>query len=794
MPQAAIAAVGNFLLAVFGGYSAAATAAAYLVATVFVYAATNYLINRALLALQSNKRSRGGLGSGAEINYYDSGAPIRIVYGTVRTGGMETIPPFATGVNREMLHKVLTLAACEVTSYIAFAFDSTIIPAAAVRPVTFSQSDGLVSSGDYKDHAWIRAYKGTTTDSVDRILMEASSSFYGTSRGRGIAKLAVRFKYNDKVYRNIPQITARYNGKAIYDPRLDVTPGASPTNAAYIAFSSNPALVLCDYLMSITGGEFSATDIDWTTVVTAANYCDGLVNIPGALTEKRYTFNGIVFATDEFTDNLRTIVDAMLGRLIYRDGKWRVYAGSWQTPTFTVLKEDWLKGGLSIKFEQGFKKRFNRMHCWFVDPQRDYQRVECPSRSNPTYVTADGGVTVDAETEQLNCNRSTEAERKAEMLLRQSRNQIIVVGRLPPRFQNIALWDTGTIVFDDLGWASKTFRCMGFDLNPAGEVDVVFCEEQSGDWTDMAAAEYGNPSEFAIPDTNVTTPSEPTSFSAAQQINGTLLFTIGQPIIKPYGTRYQIIRSTNSLATVGTVIWEGDATPVPLVCPTSPHWYFSRCVANSDVSPFQPNTFGLYAFARPEADATNAAGVFSDPGFDYSDQQGVYWLPASGYQGNFALSVTGGLTGGKVTITSTTDLTANLQSGMYALPTSPYMRLLDRNISLGFRYRMNSYSTGDIGLGPGFQIKAWTGVGTPNHQNTTVTNGLPNQYGIVSTAASAGLGVWVSQSNVTSIVPKKPTHPTFIDATSYPYIVAFLGTINASTTQWEIDQVWADYV
>lgn len=500
MPQAAISAIANFFLLVTGATSATATAVAIFAAKVFVYAAATYLLNRAALSLAPKHRGVG-LGQGMEINYFDTGSSIRIVYGQVRTGGMETIPPLTSGADGKFLHKVLTLAGHEIDSYNYVHFDARTIDNSTIGAMSFTGSDGQVNSGYFVNKAWIRRYRGTSTDSADRMLMGVDSAAFWNSRARGIAKAAVTMEYDQDIYKTVPTVTFTYQGKRCYDPRLDSSPGANPTNASYIAWTQNPALCLCDYLMGVYGGEYAASDIDWDSVVTAANYCDVLVSTPAG-NQKRYTCNGVLLATDSFEQNVRMIVDSMLGRIIFRDGKWRVHAGGWQTPTFTIEKSDWLEGGLSIRFEQGRQRRFNRMRCWYVDRERDWQRVESNPRYNTTYKTADGEESIDAETEQLMCTSEYEAQRKAEYLLRQSRNQITVTGRLPPRFQNTALWDTGYIVFDHLGWATKTFRCVGIDLNQDGSLDCAFSEEQSTDWSDLISADYNAPSIAPLPAVN----------------------------------------------------------------------------------------------------------------------------------------------------------------------------------------------------------------------------------------------------------------------------------------------------
>lgn len=761
MPQAAVPAIAAFLGTV--GFTAVA---ATFFANVFVYAAAAFLLNR----ISRPKRRGAGLGSGTEVNYYDSGASIRIVYGKVRLGGMETIPATLSGEYDENLHKVLTIAGHEIDSYTAAHFDTTPINNSFIGPMAFTSSDGQVTGDQFSGHAWIRRYRGTSTDSADRILCDVSSARFGLSRAPGIAKAAITLKYNADVYKSIPTVTFTIQGKRCYDARLDSSPGADPTNPAYSVWTQNAALCLTDYLMATYGGEYSADDIDWTTVVTAANACDATVNIPGSTTQPRYTCNGVLMATEEFTRNVRALVDCMLGRVIFRDGKWRIYAGSWQTPTFTIQKSDWISG-LSIRFEQGRKKRFNRMRCWFVDAARDWQRVECMPRSNSTYRTADGGETIDAETEQLLCTNEYETQRKTEFLLRQSRNQITVTGRLPPRFQDVALWDTGTIVFDHLGWSSKTFRCTGMDLHADGSMDGVFLEEQSGDWTDLDAAEYNTQSTTPLPGSNVTRPSEPQGFSAVSQVNGTILFSWTRPVIQPLGTRFQIIRSTAfNDPSVGTVIWDGDASPVPLVVPTSRHWYYVRATANSLNSPYQPNTLGLLGEPGFEADNTFARMLVADSEIRGSAIPGKFW--GAERADVYSLSLTGGEVDGRILVTAGVNTPQNLLI-MMAMPNSPYARnIAGRQVRIVARMRpLTSIASRGFGYNHSIQLYGWSGVGSPCVTNSNIRDagGLT----IIVSSVTNGQPIPVNQyTNWTTVVSLTPV----LNPSSYPYVVAGLLT------------------
>lgn len=464
---------------------------------------------------------------------------------------------------------------------------------------------------------WVRRYTGTSTDTVDFILNNRYPSVFTSDfRGRGIAKMALTFDWGDgKLYQGPPIMTAILKGKKCYDPRLDVSPGASPTNPSYIAYTSNPALCWADYAMADYGGAVVSTRIDWSSVVTAANVCDALVNIPGSTTQKRYTFNGrITLPIDpDWRENAKLFIDAMVGRMVYREGKWFCYAGAYDAPSWTINKTDWLAIDSIKTVAPRDGGRWNTVRCWYVDPSRNWQRVECYPRRNATYKNADGGEEIALEMEQANCANEYEAQRKAEFVLRQSRNQIALVGRLPPRFRKMATGDTVAVNFEELGWVSKIMRIRSMDLLPDGSVNVGLAEEQSADWTDLDPAEYNAPSSASVPATNPTTPGAPTSLSMdVLSVPGMLLFDIGKPTVIPRDTRYQIIRSDVSTnAAVGTAVFDGDITRATVNAPSSLSYYFARAYSNSYFSPFYPNTTGISAAAARVVLNTTATGSYS---------------------------------------------------------------------------------------------------------------------------------------------------------------------------------------
>jgi hypothetical protein len=646
-----------YVVEVWGVSAATAVAVANVVITGVYYAAASALINAAVKALSPSQPR--GAGRGMEVNVTDATAPARILYGTVKVGGVNVIPPFNSGGNGEVLHQVLALAGHEVDSITDVYFDQEQITSASIGSITGATTDGLVSAGKYANAAYIRRYTGTSTQTRDFRLNNAFPTAFGTDfRGRGIAYVALDFIFNQDVYPSgLPSASFVVKGKKVYDPRLDVTPGASPTNPSYIAWSDNSALVLADYLLSPLGGEFDSTEIDWSLVVAAANICDASLsggNAPPSGAQARYTCNLLLQATDDFLGNCKLITDTMLGRFVFRDGQWRIYAGAWTSPVHNMDQKCFV-GPVSIQASSPRDQRYNTVRAFFVNPAKNWQRVECYPRVNATYKTNDGSEGIAKEIEIPGVTNEYRAQYISEILLRQSRNQIQITGPMGPQWQRLALYETVSFDWPDMGWSSKTFRVVGYSLNPNGSVDVGLAEEQSGDWTDLLTAEYNNPSTSTVPTTNPTNPSNPLNFSVFA-FHGTLLFDWDPPTTKPEGTLYQLWSAPGSasLNNSGRLEWKGaaDHLNLPVNNYDNRWWWVRAFIPNSIFSGVAPGSNGLFAraFLGPEHQYSNRA--YPDGEMVYPTMLGSHWYAMNSAKG-MSLDTANGLTTGRGGITLT---------------------------------------------------------------------------------------------------------------------------------------------
>lgn len=545
-----VSAVTNFLLVVFGGTSAAATVAAMVAANAIVYIGGNLLLMKVSQAL--GPKVPRATSRPPDVEYSDTVAPRRIVYGENKISGMNVIPAIVTGSKGEYLHQVLALVGHEVNAINTVYFND--------EALTLDGS-GNVTSSSFAGKASVRKYTGTSTQTVDSILNAAITEWDSDHRGRGIAYLALRYTFDQEVYRNgKPDVTCIVQGKKCYDPRLDTSPGANPTNSTYAAYTTNPALCLADYLMASYGLSEDGSRVDWASVVTAANICDENVAIPGSTTQKRYTCNLVLEATAEFENNIQALTQAMMGACYYSGGKWRMAAGAWSSSAFTITEDD-IIGQVTVQTAQSRKREgyYNAVRGQFVDKDRNYQPVEFEPILNSTYESEDGE-RIYTEVAFPACNNQYEAQRNAIILSRQSRRQKTVQVVCSLNAYKIRPFETGTVTIAEVGWTNQSVRCIGWKFRPEPAIELTLIEAESSDYSDPSTGTYVTPASVVISDPATYSPGSPQSFTATQEIESILL-SWAAPSNSVPGILYRVFQYTASTPfSSATQIYEGADT------------------------------------------------------------------------------------------------------------------------------------------------------------------------------------------------------------------------------------------
>ncbi len=154
--------------------------------------------------------------------------PLRVIYGRTKVAGVLVFAE-SSGSKNEYMHLVLALAGHEV---------------AEIGEVYFNHHKAMGATGalDSKWAKWALVKKrlGTASQAAVPELVNASSNWTSAHRGRGVAHLYARLKFDKEgnVWpTGLPNITVVVKGKKVWDPRSDA-----------VAWSDNPALCALDYL------------------------------------------------------------------------------------------------------------------------------------------------------------------------------------------------------------------------------------------------------------------------------------------------------------------------------------------------------------------------------------------------------------------------------------------------------------------------------------------------------------------------------------------------------------------
>jgi hypothetical protein len=425
--------------------------------------------------------------------------PQKIIYGEALVSGPISFIGLG-GVDNKDLYQTIVLAGHEVNAITDVYFDDFVITNTQIN--SGNTAGGAVNAGAFQtknnvDIVTINKYRGTNPQTADQMFVGQFGNYTNDHRGDGIAYLAMKWVLNGDSAKTWDKyaprnVKALVQGKKVYDPRLEVTAGGdagdSPNNSSYIAYSDNPALCAIDYLMDQNVGlSVPSSKIDWSAVITAANGCDATVTVPGG-TEKTFTCNGVVFATDTHQKNINKILSSMNGSLVYSNGKYVLRAGIYANPTVS-LNEDDLIGSITVKTSIDRSERVNTIKGLFLDPSQGHKMVEFPKVQLSTELQRDNDVVMEKETSFAMTNTSYMAQRLAHKIIKSAGQQKVITFPANYTALNVTAGDRVQVSIDELSWVNKEFICVGWVFSEDGGVLLTLREDSSD--------AYSNPTSYS---------------------------------------------------------------------------------------------------------------------------------------------------------------------------------------------------------------------------------------------------------------------------------------------------------
>lgn len=457
-------------MAVSATVAAVSTASVALTTGAFIFgsALTHFLVSTAmgaaLNALAPKPKISGT--SGYRISG-ESGAALdhQIIYGKTRVGGIR-LYDISTDINTEdntpnqYLHRVLAFAGHEIEGYEEIYLNDKKL----TLETTSDPYKVVVSPRPYGDEETkpirIRQHLGTLTQQADSKLVAATSGKRGawsvTDTLTNIAYIYVRLKFLPNLWPNgVPSFSAVIKGRKVYDPRTGLT-----------QWSDNPALCVRDYLTASFGLSVAASRIDEASFITAADICDELVS-----GKKRYTCNGAFTTASTPADILSDLLSSMGGLLSYSQGKWRIKAAKYVTPTLSFDESD-LRSGISLSTRHSRRSNFNGVKGTFKGPSTDYQPADYPAITPPEFLQADNNLPNILDLPLPFTDTAIMARRVANIALRRNREQLSFSASFGLNALKCQVGDFIYINNTRFGWVNKPFEVTNWSFGLTEGYDI----------------------------------------------------------------------------------------------------------------------------------------------------------------------------------------------------------------------------------------------------------------------------------------------------------------------------------
>lgn len=390
-----------------------------------------------------------------------------------------------------------------------------IVAAAAHRVESFGDlyvNDELITfssgaaTGDWSGALWRATRSGLDGGTAITSIGGQSLAFPSTAKGRGHAHFGLLWRLGqDKTQQGLPnRITQVIKGAPVYDPRLDSTRGGSGshraddqstweyTNAG-TDIGANWALIVAFYLLGwhtedgnnnlIFGVGADPDDVDWDSVITAANICEETVD-----SKPRFRVGG-VFPTSQQHESIIKQLEASIGGKVSRvGGKYYIWAPNDDLTTFGSITENDLVRDAGVEFTPSgpIENLYNIARGRYVEPDELYQPKPYPEVRESTAVTEDGRERVMEH--DFSIVQDVEiAQRVARYLVRRSRFTGTWRFAMGPKGLTFRPFSVTTLNCQETNNTDVTVRVIEMQFSPSGAVVMEVIEEDSSIYDTSAA-------------------------------------------------------------------------------------------------------------------------------------------------------------------------------------------------------------------------------------------------------------------------------------------------------------------
>ena len=496
---------------------------------------------------------------GILINSQSNVDPIPVIYGRRRVGGTRVFIE-VSGSSNEYLHLVLVLSEGPVT-----AIDNVYLDDVLSTDVKFTGlltvTKHLGTPGEAADAAltadvpkWTSACKLSNCAYLYIKLKYDRNAFSGLPTITADVRGRTLFDPRDGQtrYSNNPALVLRdYLSNAIYgrgiaSSAIDDTSIAAAANACDIritapSFSdiftvststealtfsqpipidtgdgvkvSSTATVPSPLVAGTTYYAIKATDTSYQLATTLANaYAGVAIDLTSAgsgqhtlvqVNYAAYACDGTIDTNQTAYDNVRALLTACRGMLVFSGGKYRLVLDVATTASGFGFTESNITGSWVIS-QAGKRAKYNRVTAGFYNPAKKWQPDLAMVESTALRAT-DNGLILEAKIDLPFTANSYRAQNIGQLTLNQSRYGLVVKFSAFQEGLRCEVGDVVPITHSTPGWSAKLFRIMQIEIKDNDEVYVVAREYSASVYTQAVLspaaviAQSNLPDPFSVP-------------------------------------------------------------------------------------------------------------------------------------------------------------------------------------------------------------------------------------------------------------------------------------------------------
>jgi len=516
-----------------------------------------------VLGTNSPSRSQSALASaqaqGILINSQSNVDPIAVIYGRRRVGGTRVFIE-VSGANNEYLHVVLVLAEGPVAS-----IDNVYLDDVLSTDPKFSGlvtiSKHLGTPGQAADAALTAAVPKWTSACTlsscayiyvqlkyDRNAFSGLPTFTADVRGRTLydprdgqtrysnnAALAIRDYLTSTVYGRAIAASAIDDASFVVAANAcDARIAAPSFSATFTADASANTLTFAQPITLETGDgvkvtaattlpvplsttstyyAIRVTDTSYQLATSVANALAGVSLVltssgAGLLTLTQvdyaaYTCDGTVDTSQTAYDNVRALLTACRGMLVFSGGKYRLVLDTVATPSSFGFSENNITGSWVIS-QAGKRAKYNRVTAGFYNPAKKWQPDLATVESTALRAT-DNGLILEAKVDLPFSANVYRAQNIAQLTLNQSRYGLVVKFSAFQEGLRCEVGDVVPITHSTPGWSGKLFRILQIEIKDNDEVYIVAREYSASVYTQAVlspaavVAQSNLPDPFSVP-------------------------------------------------------------------------------------------------------------------------------------------------------------------------------------------------------------------------------------------------------------------------------------------------------